>query len=58
MMLDITNEFVQTEIPLDRDKIIMKIRGKLVNILLKFVQECVINISGMKEGRRFYTYGC
>ena len=34
MTLDIPNLFVQTEISLDRDKIIMKIRGQLVDILL------------------------
>ena len=32
IMLDIPNEFLQTEITLDRDKIITKIRGQLVNI--------------------------
>ena len=32
MMLDTINAFVQTEITLDRYKIIMKIRGKLVDI--------------------------
>ena len=32
IMLDIPNVFVQTEITLDRDKIITKIRGQLVNI--------------------------
>ena len=35
MSLDIPYAFVQTEIALDRDNIIMKIRGKLVNILLE-----------------------
>jgi hypothetical protein len=35
MMLDIPNAFVQTEISLDGDKIIMKIRGQLVDILLE-----------------------
>ena len=36
MTLDIQNVFVQTEIILEVDKIIMKIRGKLVDILLDF----------------------
>jgi hypothetical protein len=35
MTLDIPNAFVQTDIALDRDKIIMKIRGQLVDILLE-----------------------
>jgi hypothetical protein len=35
MTLDIPNAFVQTKIPLDGDKIIMKIRGQLVDILLE-----------------------
>jgi hypothetical protein len=35
MTLDIPNAFVQTEISLDGDKIIMKIRGQLVDILLE-----------------------
>jgi hypothetical protein len=35
MTLDIPNEFVQTEIALDGDKIIIKIRGQLVDILLE-----------------------
>ena len=34
MTLDVPNAFVQTDIPLDGDKIIMKIRGQLVDILL------------------------
>ena len=37
MTLDIPNPLVQTEIALDRDTIIMKIRGNLVDILLKNV---------------------
>jgi hypothetical protein len=35
MTLDIPNAFVQTEISLDGDKTIMKIRGQLVDILLE-----------------------
>jgi hypothetical protein len=35
MTLDIPNAFVQTEISLDGDKIIIKIRGQLVGILLE-----------------------
>jgi hypothetical protein len=35
MTLDIPNAFVQTEISLDGDKIVMKIRGQLVDILLE-----------------------
>jgi hypothetical protein len=35
MTLDIPDAFVQTEISLDGDKIIMKIRGQLVDILLE-----------------------
>jgi hypothetical protein len=35
MTLDIPNAFVQTEISLDGDKIIKKIRGQLVDILLE-----------------------
>jgi hypothetical protein len=35
MTLDIPNAFVKTEISLDGDKIIMKIRGQLVDILLE-----------------------
>jgi hypothetical protein len=35
MTLDIPNAFVQTKITLDGDKIIMKIRGQLVDILLE-----------------------
>jgi hypothetical protein len=35
MKLDIPNAFVQTEISLDGDKIIMQIRGQLVDILLE-----------------------
>jgi hypothetical protein len=35
MTLDIPNAFVQTEIAMDGDKIIMKIRGQLVDILLE-----------------------
>ena len=35
MKLDISNAFVQTEISLNGDKIIMKIRGKWFDILLK-----------------------
>jgi hypothetical protein len=35
MTLDIANAFVQTEISLDGDKIIMKIRDQLVDILLE-----------------------
>jgi hypothetical protein len=35
MTLEIPNAFVQTEISLDGDKIIMKIRGQLVDILLE-----------------------
>jgi hypothetical protein len=35
MTLDIPNAFVQTKIPLNGDKIIMKIRGQLVDILLE-----------------------
>jgi hypothetical protein len=38
MTLDIPNAFVQTEISLDGDKIIMKIRGQLVEILLELCQ--------------------
>ena len=33
MTLDIPNAFVQTSIPQDGDKVMMKIRGPLVNIL-------------------------
>ena len=35
MTLDIPNAFVQTDIALDGDKIIMKIRGQLVDILME-----------------------
>ena len=35
MTLDIQNEFLKTEIILDRDKIITKIRGQLADILLE-----------------------
>ena len=35
MTLDIPNLFVQTEITLDQDKIIMKKRGRLVDIILE-----------------------
>jgi hypothetical protein len=35
MLLDIPIAFVQTEISLDGDRIIMKIRGQLVDILLE-----------------------
>ena len=35
MTIDIPNAFIQTEIVLDRDNIIMKIGGQLVYILLK-----------------------
>jgi hypothetical protein len=35
MTLDILNAFVQTKIALDEDKIIMKIRGQLIDILLE-----------------------
>jgi hypothetical protein len=35
MTLDIPNAFIQTNIALDGDKIIMKIRGQLVDILLE-----------------------
>ena len=35
MRLDIPNPLLHTEIALDRDNIIMKIRGQLVNILLE-----------------------
>jgi hypothetical protein len=35
MTLDIPNAFVQTKIALDGDKIIMKIRGQLIDILLE-----------------------
>jgi hypothetical protein len=35
MTFDITNVFVQTKSALDGDKIIMKIRGQLIDILLE-----------------------
>ena len=35
MTLDIPNLFVQTEITLDQDKIIMKKRGRLVDIIIE-----------------------
>ena len=34
MTLDIPNLFVQTDIALDRDNIIMNIRGQIANILI------------------------
>ena len=34
-MLDIPNVFVQTEIPLNGDKIIMKVRGQMVDVFLE-----------------------
>jgi hypothetical protein len=40
MTLDVPNAFVQTPIPKSGEKIIMKIRGSLVDILTEFVQEC------------------
>ena len=57
MALDMSNEFVQTETTVDRYKIIMKIRGQLVNIILEIFQECTISMSGTKEVRIFSTYG-
>jgi hypothetical protein len=39
MMNDVPNAFVQTLIPQDREKIIMKIRGQLVDLLLEIAPE-------------------
>jgi hypothetical protein len=56
MTLDIPNAFVQTEIALDGDKIIMKSRGQLVDIYCwNFVQECTMTMSLTKENTRFCT---
>ena len=53
--LDTPYEFVQTEIAFNGEKIIIKIRGKLVNIPLENFQERMINMSGKKERRIFFT---
>ena len=58
MTLDIPNAFVQTPIPLNGDKIIMKIRGQLVNILLELCPG-VYDDYVREEGRnKYYTYEC
>jgi hypothetical protein len=55
MTLDIQNAFLQTKIALDGDKIIMKIRGQLIDILLEICpgvyNDCVIN-----EGKHKILY--
>jgi hypothetical protein len=55
MTLDVPNTFVQTPIPQTGDKIIMKIRGSLVNILIEICpgiyDECVV-----KEGKQQILY--
>jgi len=44
MNLDIPNAFVQTVIPQDGDKVVMKIRGPLVDFLCELVQECMMTL--------------
>ena len=56
MTLDTPNAFVHTEISLEIEKIIMKIRGQLIDIIFKCFKECTINMSGTNEGRIFSTY--
>ena len=55
-MLDTPNAFVKTEIALDRENIIIKILRQLVDILIEIFQECMISMSGAKEGRRLSMY--
>ena len=51
MTLDIPNAFVQTNIPKGKEKIIMKIRGSLVNILCVLALE-VYKLSVVQENGR------
>jgi hypothetical protein len=55
MTFDIPNAFVQTEISLDGDKIIMKIRGQLVDILLELCPG-VYNDYVINEGKHNIIY--
>jgi hypothetical protein len=55
MTLDIPNAFVQTEIALDGDKIIMKIRGQLIDILLEICPG-VYDAYVVNEGRHKILY--
>jgi hypothetical protein len=55
MTLDIPNVFLQTKIALDGDKIIMKIRGQLVDILLKLCPG-VYNDYVINEGKHKILY--
>jgi hypothetical protein len=55
MMLDIPNAFVQTKMLLNGDKIIMKIHGKLVDILLELCPG-VYNDCVCDEGRNKAVY--
>jgi hypothetical protein len=55
MMLDIPNAFVQTDIALDGKKVIMKIRGHLVDILLELCPG-VYNEYVLYEGKNKIVY--
>ena len=55
MALDIPHAFVQTPIPLNGDKIIMKIRGQLVGILLELCPG-VYDDYVLEEGKNKVVY--
>ena len=56
MTLDIPNAFVQTAVPQDQKKIIMKIRGKLVDILLKICLKVYNDYVIKNEGKQKVLY--
>ena len=58
MTLDIPNAFVQTEIPERDEKIIMKIRGKLVDILIEICPGVYDDYVIHERNRKFYMLGC
>jgi hypothetical protein len=58
MKLDVPNAFVQMPIPQNGEKIIMKIRGSLIDILTEICPGIYDNILQKKGKEMSYTLGC
>ena len=55
------NAFIQAEVPKDKKKskrIIMKITGKLVNVLISIAPEIYAGYVVYKNGKKSYTLSC
>ena len=56
--VDSHNAFVQTKTPQNNEKIIIKIRGILVDMLLEIFQESTTNSDMVMMGESYFKFGC